>query len=77
MIWSTIESLNLSPVKSGTCMASKSCALAKIKGEYRGKYFQFRLGACLSNNLCFGTAGCNVALKYLPSGATSQECKVV
>ena len=64
-------------MKSETFTASKSCALATIKGAYRGKNAQFRLGACLSKNLCFGTAGCNIALTYLPSGATSQECKVV
>ena len=65
------------PVVNQTCTTSQLCAVATIKGTYHGKLGQMKLGACVSKDSCSDTAGCNLALANLPSGATSQECKVL
>ena len=50
--------------------------MATMKRIYRERFAQIKDGACVSKYLCYDTAGCNLALTYLPSGATTQECKV-
>ena len=76
-IKSTIESIKFPAVVNQICTASQLCAVATIKGTYHGNLGQMKLGACVSKDNCSDTAGCNLALRYLPSGATSQECKVL
>ena len=75
---STIKSLNsvLFPVTTETCKPSYTCGVATVKVKYQSETGQGKIGGCIPKNVCSTAAGCSVAIRFLPTGATFQECKV-
>lgn len=76
---STIKSLNpqLPSVTSTTCHKQQICGVATMKIKYLGEIGQSKLGTCVPHRYCTDAAGCQLALKYLPTGVSSQSCKVL
>ena len=76
---STIQSLNvvLDPIRTETCTSSETCGVATMKVQYQSETGQGKLGSCASKTLCSNADGCSLAIRHLPSGATSLECKVL
>ena len=76
---STIQSLNpaLDPVTSKTCQHSEVCGVATITIKYNGEKGQVKIGSCVPKILCSNTTGCQFAIANLPSGVSSEECKVL
>ena len=76
---STIQSLNqvLDPVTNKTCQPTEVCGVATVTMKYGGVTGQGKIGSCVPNSFCSGTIGCQLAIKNLPSGVSSEECKVL
>ena len=75
---STIQSINQiqDPVTNRTCQSSEVCGVATMKIQYNAENGQGKIGTCIPSSLCSSTTGCQLAIQYLPSGVSSQECKV-
>ena len=76
---STIPSLNLvlGAVKNERCTSSQVCGIATMTITFNGEAGQGKIGACVAKSSCSDSAGCQLAIRYLPSGTLSQECKVL
>lgn len=76
---STISSLNLvlSTVKNERCTSSQVCGVATMNITFYGEAGQGKIGACITKDSCSDSAGCQLAIQYLPTGVLSQECKVL
>ena len=76
---STIRSLNLvlDPIRTEICTSSETCGVATMKVQYQSETGQGKLGGCVSKTFCSNGNGCSLAIRQLPSGATSLECKVL
>ena len=76
---STVKLLNpqLDPVSSIKCLPQQVCGVATMAITYLGETGKGKLGSCISISYCSGTIGCQLALKFLPSGVSSQGCKVL
>ena len=76
---STIQSINpvLDPVTSRTCHHSERCGVATITIKYGAETGQGKIGSCVPKILCSNTIGCQFAIANLPSGVSSEECKVI
>ena len=74
---STIKSLQLATVTSTTCQSQEICGVATMKTKYLGETGQSKLGTCVPQSYCTDAAGCQLAQKFLPTGVSSQECKVL
>ena len=76
---STIKSLNtqLSAVTSTACQSQEICGVATMKTKYLGETGQNKIGACVPHSYCTDAAGCQIAHKFLPTGVSSQGCKVL
>ena len=75
---STVQSINqiLDPVTNRTCQSSEVCGVVTMKIQYNAENGQGKIGTCIPSSLCSSTTGCQLAIQYLPSGVSSQECKV-
>ena len=75
---STIQSLNLvlDPVITRMCTPSETCGVATMKVKYQSETGQGKIGSCVSKDFCSNTNGCSLAIRFLPRGASSLECKV-
>ena len=76
---STIKSLNpqLDPVSTEKCRSQHVCGVAKMAITYLGETGQGKLGSCVPISFCSDGIGCQLALKFLPTGVSSQGCKVL
>ena len=76
---STIQSLNLvlNPVTNTTCQPAEVCGVATITIKYGEETGQGKIGSCVTNSSCSSTSGCQLAIANLPSGVSSEECKVI
>ena len=76
---STIRSLNLvlDPIRTETSTSSETCGVATMKVQYQSETGQGKLGSCVIKIFCSNADGCSLAIRQLPSGATSLECKVL
>ena len=75
---SVIKSLNpkLDPIATEICASQEICGVATMTITYLGKTGKGKLGKCVPRSFCSDGAGCQLALKYLPTGVLSQGCKV-
>lgn len=67
----------LGTVKIGRCTPSQVCGVASMTITFNGEAGQGKIGACVTKGSCSDSAGCQLANQYSPSGALSQECKVL
>lgn len=75
---STIQSLNLvlDPVTNTICQPADVCGVATVTIRYNNETGQGKVGGCLPNSFCSSTTACQLAIENLPSGVSSDECKV-
>ena len=75
---STIQSLNpvLEPAITKVCRPTETCGVATMKVQYLSETGQGKIGGCVPKNVCSNTNGCSLAIRNLPRGVSTLDCKV-
>lgn len=76
---STIQSLNevLDIVTNKTCQPTEVCGVATVTMKYGGVTRPGKIGSCVPHSSCSGAIRSQVVITNLPSGVSSEECKVL